>query len=52
MPVEVREAIRTVEADGWYDTGATGSHRHNKHPLKPGKVTIPGKPNDTLAPST
>ena len=52
MPVKVREAIRVVEADGWYCIGSTGSHRHYKHPAKPGKVTILGKPNDTLAPAT
>jgi predicted RNA binding protein YcfA (HicA-like mRNA interferase family) len=52
MPTKVREAIKAVEDDGWYYIGSTGSHRHFKHPTKPGKVTIPGKPNDTLAPGT
>ncbi len=52
MPVKVWEAIRAVEADGWYHIGSTGSHRHYKHATKPGKVTIPGKPGDTLAPGT
>ena len=27
--------------DGWYFTSQEGSHRHYKHPTKPGKVTIP-----------
>jgi predicted RNA binding protein YcfA (HicA-like mRNA interferase family) len=29
-----------------------GSHRQFKHPSKPGRVTVPGKPNDDLAPGT
>lgn len=37
-----------IKADGWYFTGADGSHRHYKHPKKLGKVTIPfhTKPKD------
>ena len=27
--------------DGWYFESQEGSHRHYKHPVKPGKVTIP-----------
>ena len=27
-----------------------GSHRQFRHPLKPGKVTIPGKPGDDVGP--
>ena len=42
MPPTVREAIRTVERDGWYLTKTKGSHRQFRHPVKPGKVTIPG----------
>jgi len=29
-----------------------GSHRQLKHPTKSGVVTVPGKPNDDLAPGT
>jgi predicted RNA binding protein YcfA (HicA-like mRNA interferase family) len=29
-----------------------GSHRHFKHPTKPGKVTLPGKPSDDLPEGT
>jgi predicted RNA binding protein YcfA (HicA-like mRNA interferase family) len=28
-----------------------GSHRQFKHPAKSGRVTVPGKPSDELAPS-
>ncbi|WP_203525269.1 type II toxin-antitoxin system HicA family toxin [Acidithiobacillus ferrianus] len=29
-----------------------GSHRQFKHPAKSGRVTVPGKPSDDLAPGT
>ena len=49
MPsIKVRDAIRIVEADGWFLVYTRGSHRQFKHPVKAGKVTIPGKPGDDL----
>ena len=50
--MKVREVIRLVEADGWYLKATRGSHRQFKHPTKTGRVTIPGKPGDDLAPGT
>ena len=47
MP-KVREAIRIVESDGWRQVRMTGSHRHFKHPVKTGTVTIAGHPGDDL----
>ena len=47
MP-KVRYAIKVVEKDGWYLVRQRGSHRHFKHPTKPGKVTIPGHFRDDL----
>jgi predicted RNase H-like HicB family nuclease/predicted RNA binding protein YcfA (HicA-like mRNA interferase family) len=43
MPMgrDSRDLMRELEADGWRCVGATGSHRHYKHPTKPGKVTVP-----------
>ncbi|MDH4082953.1 MAG: type II toxin-antitoxin system HicA family toxin [Nitrospira sp.] len=29
-----------------------GSHRQFKHPTKPGRVTVAGKPSDDLPPGT
>jgi len=49
--VKVRDVIKLVEEDGWYYTKTTGSHRHYKHPIKRGKVTIPGHPSDEMNPS-
>lgn len=52
MPTKVREAIRILEADGWFHVQTTGSHRQFKHPTKPGRVTVAGKLSDDLAPGT
>ena len=48
MPTKVREAIRIVRNDGWYLISTRGSHRQFKHPVKPGRVTIPGHPSEDL----
>jgi predicted RNA binding protein YcfA (HicA-like mRNA interferase family) len=50
--MKVREAIRLIEEDGWSLVATRGSHRQYKHPTKPGRVTIAGKPSDDLAPGT
>jgi predicted RNA binding protein YcfA (HicA-like mRNA interferase family) len=52
VPIKVREAIRTLEAEGWTLARTRGSHRQYRHPERPGVVTIPGKPSDTLHPKT
>ncbi|AXC15085.1 hypothetical protein ACPOL_5841 [Acidisarcina polymorpha] len=36
-----RELVRRLEADGWYRTGQTGSHRHFRHPTKEGLLIVP-----------
>ena len=50
--MKVREAIAMLQSDGWYLVATRGSHRQFKHPTKPGRVTIAGKPSDDLAPGT
>ncbi len=50
--MKVRDAIQMIEDDGWYLVATRGSHRQYKHPTKPGRVTIAGKPSDDLAPGT
>lgn len=42
--MKVREAIKLIEDDGWFLVRTRGSHRHFKHPTKPGLVTIAGQP--------
>ena len=49
---KVREIIKLIEKDGWYHVVTKGSHRQYKHPVKKGRVTVPGKPGDTLHPKT
>lgn len=50
--MKVREVIRIIESDGWYQVRMKGSHRQFKHDAKIGLVTIPGKLKDDLAPGT
>src|SRR5436853_373116 len=46
--MKARDVIRLLEDDGWIRVSQKGSHRHFKHPTKPGKVTVPGKLSDDL----
>ena len=41
--MNVREIIKLLEADGWYKIKAKGGHRQYKHPMKRGRVTVPGQ---------
>jgi predicted RNA binding protein YcfA (HicA-like mRNA interferase family) len=41
-----------IEQDGWSLVATRGSHRQYKHPTKPGRVTVAGKPSDDMAPGT
>jgi len=50
--MKVSEVLRMLHDDGWYHIATRGSHRQFKHPTKPGRVTIAGKPSDDLAPGT
>ena len=50
--MKIRDVIKLIESDGWREIAARGSHRQYKHPLKTGRVTIVGHPNDDLAPGT
>jgi len=50
--MKIRDAIKLIEADGWYLVKTEGSHRQYKHRGKSGRVTIAGKPSDDLAPGT
>lgn len=47
---KVKDILRMLKDDGWYLHSHNGtSHRQFKHPTKPGKVTVNGKPSDTLS---
>ena len=50
--MKVSEVLRMLHDDGWHLVATKGSHRQFKHGAKPGRVTVPGKPSDDLAPGT
>ncbi len=52
IAVKVGQAIKLIEADGWFLVRTRGSHRQFKHPVKPGLVTVAGKLSSDLAPGT
>ncbi len=39
--MKVRDVIKRIEEDGWYEVAQGGSHKQFKHLIKKGKVTIP-----------
>ena len=51
MP-KVREAMALIQREGWRMVRIRKNHRQYKHPNKPGRVTIPGKPGDDLPTGT
>ncbi len=50
--MKVRDIIKLIEEDGWYWVKTKGSHKQNKHTVKKGRVTVPGKLSDDLMPGT
>jgi predicted RNA binding protein YcfA (HicA-like mRNA interferase family) len=46
---KVSEVIKMLKDDNWYLVAQKGSHRQFKHTSKNGRVTINGKPSDTLS---
>jgi predicted RNA binding protein YcfA (HicA-like mRNA interferase family) len=43
--------VELLRNDGWFEVARRGSHRQLRHPARKGRVTVPGKPSDNLAPS-
>ncbi len=39
--MDSRKIIRELERDGWLRVAQAGSHVQFKHPVKPGRVTVP-----------
>ncbi len=46
--MKVKEIIKLIETDGWFQVAQRGSHRQYKHNTKTGRVTIAGKPSDDI----
>lgn len=40
--------LKALLADGWVVVRQKGSHRQLKHPVKPGTVTLNGKPSSDI----
>lgn len=52
MPLKPCEMEKIILDDGWILYSQKGSHRQYKHPIKPGKVTIPFHEGKELNPVT
>ena len=50
--MNVGDVLRLLREDGWLLVAMRGSHRQLKHPSKPGRATVAGKPGDDLAAGT
>ncbi len=50
--MKVKELIKQLENDGWLQVRMKGSHRQYRHPVKPGTVTVAGKPSGDIPPGT
>mgnify|MGYP001382771541 CR=1 FL=1 len=48
--MKYRELLRLIHEDGWVQIAQRGSHRQFRHSVKPGRVTVAGKPNDDVPP--
>ena len=42
--MKVRELIKVLETDGWYQVRMKGGHRQFHHPVKHGTITVSGNP--------
>jgi predicted RNA binding protein YcfA (HicA-like mRNA interferase family) len=50
--MKVKDVLKLLKSDGWAEVSRRGSHRQLKHQTKKGRVTVPGKLSDNLAPGT
>ena len=46
---KVSDVLAMLKEDGWFLNSQEGSHRQFKHHTKKGKVTVNGKPRETLS---
>ncbi|MEW4570449.1 type II toxin-antitoxin system HicA family toxin [Tautonia sp. JC769] len=50
--MKVGAVLKMLHRDGWTLIVTRGAHRQFKHPTKPGRITVSGKPGDELPPGT
>ncbi len=41
-----RRVIKLITDGGWHEVAQSGSHKQYKHPMKPGRVTVPHPKKD------
>ena len=46
--MKIKEVLKLIEKDGWFQVAQKGSHKQFKHPQKTGRATIAGKPSDDI----
>lgn len=46
--MKIKEILKLLESDGWFQVAQRGSHRQFKHKEKPGRVTVAGKLSDDI----
>ncbi|MBI3894936.1 MAG: type II toxin-antitoxin system HicA family toxin [Acidobacteria bacterium] len=50
--MKFRDIIKIIEQDGWKQVRQRGSHRQYRHPVKPGTLTVAGKPGKDVPEGT
>ena len=50
--MKIREVLKMIEQDGWFQVRTKGSHRQFHHATKRGTITVAGKPGKDLHPKT
>ena len=50
--MKVRDVLKLIRDDGWYQVAQVGSHRQFKHPVKIGRVTVAGHRSQEMAKGT
>jgi predicted RNA binding protein YcfA (HicA-like mRNA interferase family) len=50
--MKIKDLIALLESDGWQQVRQKGSHRQFHHSVKPGTVTVAGKPSVDVPPGT
>lgn len=50
--LKVRDVLKRLNSEGWFQVRMEGSHRQFEHPTKSGKVTVAGHPNEDIAKGT
>jgi predicted RNA binding protein YcfA (HicA-like mRNA interferase family) len=50
--MKVKDIIKLIEQDGWFQVAQRGSHRQFKHSTKSGRVTIAGKLSNDIPQGT